>query len=65
MQRSHARRCFVATSRGWQPDHELTADAEDLIHSDIIENNRDQAQRQQSRMEEIKVIFFKEEVNSA
>jgi hypothetical protein len=38
----------------------LTARADDLIHSDIIKDDRDQAQRQRSRMEEIKVIFFKE-----
>jgi ElaB/YqjD/DUF883 family membrane-anchored ribosome-binding protein len=43
----------------------LTAKADDLIHSDIIKDDRDRAQRQRSRMEEIKVIFFKEEVRHA
>jgi hypothetical protein len=43
----------------------LTARADDLKHSDIIKYDRDQAQRQRSRMEEIKVIFFKEGVRHA
>ncbi|MCK9442713.1 MAG: hypothetical protein M0Q13_14985 [Methanothrix sp.] len=40
----------------------LTAKTDNLRHSDIIKDDRDLAQRQRSRMEEIKVIFFKEEV---
>ncbi len=43
----------------------LTAKAEDLRHSNIIKDDRDHGQRQRSRMEEIKVIFFKEEVRHA
>jgi hypothetical protein len=43
----------------------LTAKADDLRHSDIIKDDSDQGQRQRSRMEEIKVIFFKEEVRHA
>jgi len=39
----------------------LTAKADDLRHSEIIKDDRDQAQRQRSRMEELRVIFFKEE----
>jgi hypothetical protein len=43
----------------------LTAKADDLKHSDIIKDDRDQAQRQRSRMEELRVIFFKEGVRHA
>ncbi len=39
----------------------LTARADDLRHSDIIKDDRDQVQRQRSGMEELRVIFFKEE----
>jgi ElaB/YqjD/DUF883 family membrane-anchored ribosome-binding protein len=39
----------------------LTAKADDLRHSDIIKYDRDQAQRQRSRLEELRIIFFKEE----
>ena len=39
----------------------LTAKADDLRHSEIIKEDRDHAQRQRSRMEELRVIFFKEE----
>ncbi len=43
----------------------LTARSDDLRHSDIIKDDRDQAQRQRSRMEELRIIFFKEEVRHA
>jgi hypothetical protein len=40
----------------------LTAKADDLRHSDIIKYDRDRAQRQRSKMEELRIIFFKEGV---
>jgi len=39
MQRSNAQRCFVATGRGWQPDHGSKVKAEDLRHYYIIKND--------------------------
>jgi len=43
----------------------LTARAADLKDSEIIKIDSDRAQRQRSRMEELRVVFFKEEVRRA
>jgi hypothetical protein len=43
----------------------ITAKAADLKDSEIIKIDMDRAQRQRSRMEELRVVFFKEEVRRA
>ena len=43
----------------------LTARAADLKDSEIIKIDKDRAQRQRSRMEELRIVFFKEEVRRA
>lgn len=43
----------------------ITAKAADLKDSEIIKIDKDRAQRQRSRMEELRVVFFKEEVRRA